>query len=143
MSGKEPKEPTEHTKVTRDPDRSAAEWVSLGLSIAILILLTGLVLYAYLSDDETPPVIEVQPQLGQVRNESGSYYLPVEVKNTGNHTAQEVNVQISLFIENAQTESMTFTLPFPAGGEAARAVVVFQQDPALGELAVAISFREP
>jgi uncharacterized protein (TIGR02588 family) len=143
MSDKKQKDPTEHTKITRDPGRSAAEWVSLGISIAILILLAGLVLYAYLSDREAPAVIEVQPQLEQVRNESGSYYLPIEVKNIGNQTAQEVSVQISLLVENVQAESITVTFPFLGGGESARAVVVFPQDPALGELDVVISFLEP
>jgi uncharacterized protein (TIGR02588 family) len=129
--------------VTNDSKRSVAEWVSLGISLGILLILLGLVFYTYLRNGDQPPIIDIQPQIIELRNESGGYYLPIDVTNTGSQTAQEITVQITLSVENASIESMSFSLPFLGGGESARGVVVFQQDPTTGELSTGASFLEP
>lgn len=133
----------EHTQMTSDPGRSAAEWVSLGVSLTILLALVGMVIYAYQTDGKQPPVIEVQTQLEQVRIEGDNFYLPLEIKNTGDLTAQEVNVQITLSGEQTPVESVALIIPVLAGGETASGIAVFQQDPTLGQIRMEISFLEP
>ncbi len=143
MNNQKQQEGIERTKVTRDPARTTAEWVSLVISLTILIMLIGLLLYAFLKDEDRPPVIEVQPQLEQVRRESGSFYLPVEVENLGSQTAEDVSIQMTLSNENAHMEAVTFNIAYLSGGETVNRVVIFQQDPSTSELVATISFLGP
>ncbi len=87
------------------------------------------------------PVIEAQPQLEEVRQAGGAYYLPVDVPNQGERTAENVRVEVSL--SSGQGESSQFELRFLAGG-AERGTVIFREDPSKVNLTVdAISFRRP
>lgn len=122
--------------------RSAAEWVSLGLSLVIVAGIVGLVVYAHLTRSDAPPVVAIQPRLDQVRAANGSFYLPVEVTNEGGQTVEALNIDLTLSGEG-EGQAVQVTLPFLADGETARAVVVFGSHPADGTLAVTFSYLEP
>ncbi len=72
-----------------------AEWVTLGVSVTVVLVVISLVGYEYFTSSAQPPVIEARPQVGEVREVDGDYYLPVEVTNRGEQTAEDVKVQIS------------------------------------------------
>jgi uncharacterized protein (TIGR02588 family) len=131
------------TQPARDRDRSTAEWVTLGVSIVILAAIVGLVVYVYLSGGDEPATIAVRPLLEEVRHDGDTYYLPVEVANNGDRTAEDVQVQVTLTAGEGEPASATFTLRFLAGGEQQRGVVAFRRDPAAGELRLSVSFIEP
>ena len=132
-----------HAAERQDPGRSVAEWVTLGISVAIVVGVVLLVIYASLRGDDDPATIEVQPQLDQIRQVQGAYYLPVMVTNRGDRTAEDVQVHLSLTGGTGEPPSTQFTVRFLAGGERADAVVVFREDPSQGTLTTTISFIEP
>jgi len=124
------------------PARSTAEWLSLGLSLAIVLTIAGLVVYAHLTGSTEPALISVQPRLEGVRSADGLFYLPLSITNAGGETAESLAVTVSLATGSA-AETAEVTLPFLAEGESVEAIVAFQQDPAAGELSVTLSYLQP
>jgi uncharacterized protein (TIGR02588 family) len=134
----------EHTQLVRDAGRSVAEWTSLGISLAIVLTLVGLVAYQHFVGATRPPAIEVRPLLDAVRRVDGQYYVPIEITNRGDLTAQDVRVQIVLGSEQRRGESATLAVDFLAGGATAHATVIFGEDPAQRGLTVgSTSFLGP
>ena len=132
------------TSPSVDKDRSMAEWTTLGISIAILIFVLGLTTYLYVRGGEKPAVILVEPQMQEIRQDNGSYYLPVIVRNEGDPTVEEVNIEAELDTGAGEPETAQFTVNFLAGGEQVEGTFVFQHNPAEGNLtARVISFQKP
>jgi uncharacterized protein (TIGR02588 family) len=143
MSTREANSTGRETRPARDQGRSAAEWVTLSVSIAIIAVLVGLVITVYLFGGDEPATIEVRPLLEEVRHADGTAYLPVEVTNNGDRTAEDVYVQMTLHTDEVEPVTTSFTIRFLAGGEQQRGVVAFNQNPAEGELRWTLSFIEP
>lgn len=124
--------------------RTTVEWITLGISVMIVASLVGLITYLYVSGGSTPAVIEVKPQFDQIRQVQDQYYLPIEIRNVGGETAEEVTVQISLVSANGQTASVEVTIDFLAGHGRMKATVAFSEDPRQGEVMVdVVSYLEP
>jgi uncharacterized protein (TIGR02588 family) len=136
----------QHGKASaQDSGRSPAEWVSFGISLAILLLVIGLLGYEHFTRDNRPPTIEAQPRLEMVRHEGDLYYLPVDVANQGDQTAGDVQVAVTLKPgPDAKEETAEFAVLFLAGGQTAHGTAVLTHDPAQGELTVQVtSFTSP
>lgn len=124
--------------------QSIAEWITLGVSAAVVLVLIGLIGYEYFTSGARPPVIEARPLVGEVRQAGGAYYLPLEVANRGERTAEDVKVRVYLASDNGDRESSQLSIGFLAGGDAEQEVVVFQGNPSKGSLGVdVLSFRKP
>jgi uncharacterized protein (TIGR02588 family) len=125
--------------------RTTAEWISLGLGLAVLLALVGLVVYQYLTTGDDPAAIEVTLLFEEQRTTGGLTYLPIAVRNTGDRAANDVRVEARWGDgANGDGERAPVTIPFLDGGETARAVLVFSQDP--GEVGVQVdvlSYIEP
>ena len=122
--------------------RDLAEWVSLAVSLAIVVGIAGLVVYAHLARPNQPAVIQVAPRLGEVREAEGRYYLPVEVSNAGGQTVESLEVGLTL-AGAGEPETAQISIPFLAHRETIKTVVAFTRSPAEGELAVTLSYLEP
>ena len=123
--------------------RTGAEWFTLAISVLIVLVLAGLVIYQEVARGTEPPVIEVQPRLEEVRQEGNTYYVPVEIANKGERTAEDVEGQISLEIEGEEPETIAFAVKFLAGGETDEQTAAFQNDPSKGKLTHVIAFSTP
>lgn len=124
--------------------RSIAEWATLGISVAILLIVIGLVSYQHLLGGSQSAAIEVNPQLQQVRQEGDAYYLPVEVINKGDKTAEDVRVEVSLLSEGSREMSAQLRITFLAGHETSRGTAVFGKDPREGALTTEVmSYLQP
>lgn len=125
--------------------RSIAEWTTLGISMAILLIVIGLVGYQHLFGASQAAVIEVTPRLQQVRQEGDAYYLPVDVTNKGDKTAEDVRVEVSLTPDGRQQKtSSQLRIMFLAGHETSRGTVVFGEDPRRRVLTTeVISYLQP
>jgi uncharacterized protein (TIGR02588 family) len=115
-------------------DRSPAEWVSFGISLAVLLIVVGLLGYEHFTRGSAPPALAVQPRLQEVRHEGDRYYLPVEVMNTGDGTAGDVLVEVTLAAPGQDEEQAEFTILFLAGGQRTTGTVILQGDPTQGDL---------
>lgn len=135
----------QETSSAQDSGRSPAEWVSFGISLAILLLVVGLLGYEHFTRDNRPPTLVAQPLIEQVRHEGDSYYLPVDVANQGDQTAGDVLVAVTLQPGGDQEEETAeFSILFLAGGQTAHGTAVLEHDPAQGELTVQVtSFTSP
>jgi uncharacterized protein (TIGR02588 family) len=118
----------------RDP-RTAAEWVTLACAGVILGAVIALIA-AQLRGDRDPaaPMAEIE----QVRPVAGAHHVEVVVANDGDETAAEVQVQAELTIDGESSEADQ-VIDFLAGDEEEHLVFVFEDDPADGELTVAVT----
>lgn len=123
--------------------RSGAEWITLAVSILIVLALVGLVSYQHFAKGTEPPLIEVEPKTGEMRQDRDAYYLPVTITNKGEITAEGIEIELSLDSGDGEMEATSFTVEFLAGGEMAHQTVVFYKDPAQGTLSHNVSFSVP
>jgi uncharacterized protein (TIGR02588 family) len=110
--------------------RSAAEWVTTGICLALIALLCGAVLYeGYAADDDDPARIEVTVSADRAEQRGDAWYLPFEVENHGDQTVEEVTVVVELLQgEKAVAESET-TIMLLGESERVLATAVFENDP--------------
>ena len=151
MSDKEEKEEKtedepeskEEGKQKEKEGRTGAEWVTLSISVLIIASLVGLLTYLYFTQGTDPPIIEVEAKLEEVKQQGDSYYLPLTITNTGEKTAEDVQIEVSLDSGEGDPETVTFTILFLAGSEPDYETAVFTKDPSEGELSYVISFSTP
>ncbi|HVE94381.1 MAG TPA: hypothetical protein VNB24_05625 [Acidimicrobiales bacterium] len=119
------------------PARSSAEWVTFAIS---LLLLSGVVamIAIQIPGEHLPPAPTVR-QAGPVRATGGSFFVPVEVSNDGDDTAQNVQV-LATYTSADGTETIADqVVDFLAGGETEELEFVFDEDPREGELDVSVN----
>lgn len=126
--------------MTRSNGRTVAEWVTFGVSCAILTGVIALIAVQLAdSGDPAAPVAAVEA----VRSLDGRHYVDVLVTNQGDNPASNVQVNASLVIDESTTEGDQ-TIDFLAADEEVQLTFVFDDDPALGELTIAVTgFTDP
>jgi uncharacterized protein (TIGR02588 family) len=106
-----------------------AEWVTLGVSLAIILGVAGYLLYQALQNE--PPFIapEIRPVLERVERRNGQYILPVEVRNPGRRTLRDLKIEISWQSAEGSKEHIDFTIDYL--GESSTQTVFFylNEDP--------------
>lgn len=117
----------------RDP-RSPAEWITLAASCLVLAVLVALIALQPFDQAPPSPVAEVVSH----HEVDGFHHVEVAVTNHGEETAANVQVTAELTIDG-ETTSADQTIDFLAGDESDDLVFVFEDDPADGELTVAVS----
>lgn len=134
----------ERTEEIDDKARSVAEWITLGISVAILAGIIGLVSYLHFTGEDSPPDIVVEAHLDQVYDGDGGWYVPVTIRNAGGTTVEDVQVTGELDTGEGEPETADFTIRFLVGGEQAEGAFIFQANPASGELTTSAgSFKVP
>jgi uncharacterized protein (TIGR02588 family) len=116
--------------------RTAAEWVSFAVSLLILTVVVGLIVVQMLGTHD--PAAPVADQSGPARAEGGRFYVPVEVSNRGDATAENVQVSAELTIDG-ETTAGDQTVDFLSGGEVTEVEFAFDDDPGDGELVVRVT----
>ncbi len=122
-------ESNQQAQQSQEQGRATAEWVALAVSLAIILAFVGLAISQSLTGGLRPVNLEVVPQLDEVREVGGVYHLPVEVTNTGEETAENVQVTLTLQTSDEQPETAGFQFHFLAGGETQAAVAIFHVNP--------------
>lgn len=123
--------------------RTVAERITLAVSAMVVLSILGLVTYLYFQGDEKPVSVVATARVDEIRHESEVYYVPVDVKNEGDRTVEEVTIQGEL-VTDGQIETAEFTLTYLAGGEHATGTFIYSEDPLKGELTVRpVSYKDP
>ena len=131
-------------EVIDDTRLNIAEWVTLGISLAIVIAVLGVTSWLALHGDVAPATFDVSPKTDQVRHHNDAWYLPIDVRNVGDDTAADVVVRAELDTGNGEAETAEFTVTFLSGGDRTSGTAVFRHDPREGDLSVMVaSFSEP
>ncbi|MCA1579211.1 MAG: hypothetical protein LC794_17825 [Acidobacteria bacterium] len=125
-------------KISAAPE-STAEWLSLGVSLMILLAFVGAIIWLWIYQPTGPAQFNIQR--GVVRNETGLFHLPVTITNTGGLAVGEVRVEGKL--NNHGQEEITATtinfLPVRAHEEV---VLVFRNEPS-GAVVQVVSYHQP
>lgn len=119
-----------------DAGRTSAEWVTFGVSLAVLLVVIGLVV-VQLRSEQTDAAPEAH-RVGAVRVVGGQHLVDVTVTNEGDQTAANVQVGASLVVDGETVEADQ-TIDFLAGHETEDLVFVFDDAPSDGELTVAVT----
>jgi uncharacterized protein (TIGR02588 family) len=121
--------------MTSRPPRTTAEWVSLAVSVTVLLLLVALIV-AQIPDGDRPAASEAR--IERIRLVADTFHVDVSVHNHGDKTA--ANVQVSAdFSVGDEAFSGDQTIDFLSGGEDRELSFVFDRDPASGNLRVAVT----
>lgn len=118
------------------PARTVAEWVTFAVSVAILLVLVGLI--AVEAGEPDRPALPRVVETGPVERQGDAFLVPVTVRNEGGATAEAVQVVAELTIGDEVTEADQ-TVEFLARDETAEVAFVFAQDPAGGTLDVRVT----
>lgn len=122
--------------------RSQAEWTTFIGATCVLLLLVSLIVYDWVVNQNRPPVLQVEP-IAAVRVESGQYYVPFVVANTGGTLARTVQVVAELHWADEE-EVGEQQIDFLSGGERKQGSFIFHHDPQRGELVLRVaSYRMP
>ena len=122
-------------------DKNLLEWTVFGVSVALIGLVVGLLLHEHLTTGDGPADIALT--LGAPVAAGGRYAVPVEVRNGGDTTAEDVHVQVAL-TGGGEEETSEVTLPYVPYRSQRRAWVTFSRAPASGGLAARVlGYREP
>lgn len=125
-------------------ERTVAERVTMTFSIVIIIGIVGLAFWANARIGETPAAFHVEPNLENIRESDGRFYVPVTIMNSGGLTAQNVVVTGELDLGDGEPETGDVTIDFLAGGESEEATLVFSSHPEDGEFEVGVtSYLKP
>jgi uncharacterized protein (TIGR02588 family) len=125
------------SKVVERSARTGAEWVTFAVSAALLAALVA-VIALQIPGKHTPPAPTVT-QSGPVRAAQGSYFVPVEVENRGEATAENVQVLATFTADDGTEVVADQVVDFLAGGEVHELEFVFDEDPSGGKLEFAIT----
>ncbi|MGB3207929.1 MAG: TIGR02588 family protein [Crinalium sp.] len=128
---------------TSKPERSLAEWVTFASATFILILIVGLVVYNWFTQEDQPPVLSVTRN-GEIRQVKGQYYVPFTVTNVGGDTAESVQIIAELRQNGQAEETGEQQIDFLSSGETAEGAFIFSTNPSEGELNVRVaSYKLP
>lgn len=117
-------------------ERSAAEWVTFGVSVLVLAVLVALI--AVEAGEPDRPALPTVVKTGPVERHGERWLVPVEVQNRGGATAERVQVVAELTV-GADTIEADQEVEFLARDERAEVAFVFDRDPATGQLDVKVT----
>jgi uncharacterized protein (TIGR02588 family) len=123
--------------------RTPAEWVSFGIASSILGGMIGLIIYTGINDKQQPPLIFItQKQI--IFQGNGQYYVPFEIVNKGDETAEAVQILAEFKISNKIEETGEQQIDFLSSGEREEGAFIFTQDPRQGQLKIRVaSYKLP
>jgi uncharacterized protein (TIGR02588 family) len=119
-------------------ERTLAEWVTLLISLAILLTAFAVVTYLYISGDGDPALIRAQADVSHVRESDGTFYVPVTAFNDGDPSASDVQIEAELTI-GEEVETSSFTILTLSGNDSETAIIAFSRDPREGEFTVRVT----
>lgn len=126
----------------RISDRSSAEWATFAIASAVLVALMGTIASLWLGGPQEPPTFEVRTV--SVRELDGRFHVRTSVVNTGEETAESVQVGAELTVQGEAPEEGEQIIDFLSGGEQEEVEFIFTSDPRRNQLDVRVrSFKVP
>lgn len=115
--------------------RELPELVTLLLSVAVVLVLIGGVLYVQVARGDQPPAITAEALVDEVRVEGDRFYLPIEISNSGDQAAEAILVVVVQRVGEEDVEH-EFLIDYLAGHGTADAIAVLTEDPRRAQVRV-------
>jgi uncharacterized protein (TIGR02588 family) len=123
------------------PPRRAPEWITFGLSVAILLALVGLIARDLAVDEK--PANPVATVVGAPRQLGDQHLVTVKLENRGDATALQVQVLATLTVGDDEHDAEQ-SVDQLAGHASEEIELVFPANPADGDLQVRVGgFQHP
>lgn len=120
----------------RRPSRSTAEWVTFAIACAVLALVIGAIASLRIGGKPNPPVFNVSS--APAKEQGGRFHVRAVVENTGDETAENVQVVAELQTGSEAPVEAEQVIDFLSGGDGEEVEFVFADDPASGELEIEV-----
>ena len=117
------------------------EWTVFGISLALILSVAGLLVYQEITGGDSPASLVARA--GEARDTADGYVVPVDVRNEGDTTAEEVQLEATLTWDDG-VERGEAVLPLVPYRSDRRVWIAFSHDPRDGEIKVRVlGYREP
>lgn len=118
------------------PRRSTAEWVTFAIACVVLGLVVGAIASLRIGGKPSPPAFNVSPI--PAREQGGRFHVRAMVENTGDETAENVQVVAELQTGTEAPVEAEQTIDFLSGGDQEEVEFVFADDPRSGALEIEV-----
>jgi uncharacterized protein (TIGR02588 family) len=124
------------------PAKNWLEWSVFAVGLVLVLGTLGFLVRESFEAAGGPP--EVVARLGPPRAAAGGFMVPVEVGNTGQATAEGVQVTVILELPQSEREEAVLDIAFLPRDSRRNGWVTFQSDPGRGSLRLGpIAFEVP
>lgn len=114
--------------------KNRLEWAVFGGSLLLVGAAMSLLAYQAWVGGTSSPQLDVV--LGEPTLHGDAFAVPLSVKNRGDETAENVQIEITLEIAGESEITSSLMLPYVPRHAMREGFVVFQKDPRLGQLRV-------
>lgn len=122
--------------------RTVAEWISLGISILLILGMAAYLVYQGLQPHPPYLPIAVRPLWSQMEHGGGRYLLPLEVKNQGRRTARQLVVEVESTGPEGKPEKREITVDYLGERSTQKVYLSFDRDPRQAQLKAAPSYYQ-
>jgi uncharacterized protein (TIGR02588 family) len=112
-------------------NKNALEWTVFGASLVLVVACAGLLVHQHFTRGNRPPSIVMSASTPV--ETAGGYAVPVDVRNDGDLTAEDVRIEATLSWSGGREHAQA-TLPLVPYRSERRAWIAFTRNPADGEL---------
>ena len=112
-----------------------AEWALAGVGAALAVVMIGFLVVVAVRAPDAPP--QLTGRVVAVTSGGEGYTVDAEIHNSGGAAARTIAVKGELVVDGEVVETATAQLDYLPGGASRRVGLLFEHDPALGEVDVA------
>ncbi len=109
--------------------RRLAEWVSLGVSIALILATATYLVVQGLRGQSVFVPVTVKVLENEIAEAGSQHILPIEVHNLGQQTVRALTGEVTIALTENQTEAHEFTIDYLGVRGREKVYVYFDHDP--------------
>lgn len=135
-------EKSKNESETRETETSVWEWIIAAVGLILVLGAIGSTVYRALTEERTPPKLEVVAD--SVQSSGGGFLVRFRVENTGNQTAAAVSIEGELKNGEESAETSTSTLTYSPANSTRRGGLYFTKNPDRFTLQIRVTgYEEP
>ena len=123
------------------PQKNALEWLVFGVSAILVAGVAAVLLVSGLRSHHAPPSLAIET--GAAEKHGDAFRVPVEVRNTGEETAEQARIEFELTKDGEVVERAELTFAFIPKRSSREGWVELHRDPQCCTLAARASFNRP